>query len=286
MKSMNVLMTIITLLSFSDCKAQFKNQKTEVTHIYGNCGMCKSTIEKTGSKQKVAKVVWDKDTKIATISYDTQKTSLNEILKRIALNGYDSDSFLAPQTAYSKLAECCKYERKAKVEAKVETPQTDNPKMDMPDHQAMTETKQEAPQLKAVFENYFAIKDALVKTDGTAASAKAKELLSAINGVKMEKLSMEEHTVWMKVMKDLAFDATHISDTKDAAHQRVHFIMLSKNIYALIKVFKQETPTYFQHCPMANDGKGADWLSKENNIKNPYFGAQMLGCGKTTETIK
>ena len=126
----------------------------------------------------------------------------------------------------------------------------------------------------------------MVKTDGNTSSTKAKELLTAINAVKMDKLTTEEHTVWMKVMKDLAFDAEHIADTKDASHQRDHFISLSKNMYALIKVSKTETPTYYQFCPMANDGKGANWLSKENAVKNPYYGSQMLSCGKTVETIK
>lgn len=37
---------------------------------------------------------------------------------------------------------------------------------------------------------------------------------------------------------------------------------------------------------MANDGKGANWLSKENVIKNPYYGSEMLHCGKTVEIIK
>jgi len=61
---------------------------------------------------------------------------------------------------------------------------------------------------------------------------------------------------------------------------------LSKNMYELIKVSKSETPVYYQHCPMANDGKGANWLSKENAIKNPYYGSQMLTCGSIVETIK
>ena len=99
-------------------------------------------------------------------------------------------------------------------------------------------------------------------------------------------MTTEEHTVWMKVMKDLAFDAEHIAETKDVGHQRDHFTSLSDNIYKLIKVSKQETSVYYQHCPMFNDGKGANWLSKENAIKNPYYGSSMLSCGKTTETIK
>ena len=87
-------------------------------------------------------------------------------------------------------------------------------------------------------------------------------------------------------MKDLAFDAEHIAKTKDITRQRDHFMRLSKNMYELIKVSKQETPVYYQHCPMANKGKGANWLSKENVIKNPYYGSQMLTCGSTVETIK
>ena len=59
-----------------------------------------------------------------------------------------------------------------------------------------------------------------------------------------------------------------------------------QDIYSLIKVAKYEVPVYFQHCPMYNDGKGANWLSKENAVKNPYYGSMMLTCGKTVETIK
>lgn len=284
-------MAITVLLSFTACNAQtsgvpLKKAKTETVHIYGNCDMCESTIEKAGNLKKVAKVDWNKDTKMATLTYDTKKTNQDEILKRIALAGYDSDKFLAPDNVYAKLQSCCQYERKAKVVAKIEMPKADSSKMDMHEHSATTETKAETPQLKAVFDNYFALKDALVKTDGSTASAKANDLLTAISAVKMEKLAMDEHMAWMKVMKDLAFDAEHITETKEPSHQRDHFMTLSKNMYALMKVSKQETSTYYQHCPMANDGKGADWLSKENAIKNPYYGSMMLNCGKTVETIK
>jgi hypothetical protein len=153
-------------------------------------------------------------------------------------------------------------------------------------HDGMVNAKQETNQLTAVFDSYFSLKDALVKTDGTTASAKAKDLQTAINAVKMEKLAMDVHTVWMKVLTNLKEDAEHINSTKDIAHQRDHFMSLSTNMYALIKVAKPTETIYYQHCPMANDGKGANWLSKESGIKNPYFGSMMLTCGKTVETIK
>jgi len=295
MKSIKILMAITVLLSFTACNAQIKNAKTESVKIYGNCGMCETTIEKAGNKKKIAKVDWNKDTKMATITYDAKKTNQDEILKRIALSGYDSDKFLAPDDVYTKLPGCCQYDRVKKVVAKIETPRVEAKVDDHSGHNHSTtatttekpaETKQDVQQLKAVFDNYFAVKDALVKTDGNTSSTKAKELLTAVNAVKMDKLTTEEHTVWMKVMKDLAFDAEHIADTKEASHQRDHFMPLSKNMYALIKVSKTETPTYYQFCPMANDGKGANWLSKENAVKNPYYGNQMLTCGKVVETIK
>ncbi len=292
MKSIKILMAIPVLLSFTACNAQIKNAKTESVKIFGNCGMCNTTIEKAGNKKKVAKVDWNKDTKMATITYDEKQTNQDEILKRIALSGYDSEKFLAPNDVYAKLPECCQYERKAQTVAKVEAPKAETTKMEMKEdhlshnYSATTETKQEVSQLKIVFDDYFAVKDALVKTDGNTASAKAKKLLAAISDVKMEKLSTEEHTVWMEVLKSLKAGVQNIADTKNISVQRNNFINLSKNMYDVIKVSKTETPTYYQFCPMANDGKGANWLSKENAVKNPYYGNQMLTCGKVIETIR
>lgn len=280
-------MAITVLLSFTACKVQIKNVTTESVNIYGNCGICESTIEKAGNVKKIAQVDWNKDTKLATLTYDASKTNQKEILKRIALAGYDSDLFLAPDDVYNNLPGCCQYDRVKKTEMPKTEVSEDH---SMPNHTEITdkpkETKLEVNQLKAVFDNYFALKDALVKSDGNLASTKAKELLASIKAVEMSKLTAEEHPVWMKVMKDLAFDAEHIEETKDVGHQRDHFNTLSDNMYQMLKVSKQETPTYYQHCPMYNDGKGANWLSKEITIKNPYYGSQMLTCGKTVETIK
>lgn len=281
----NILVAITVLLSFTSCNAQIKNATTETVKIYGNCGMCEKTIEKAGNLKDIVKVDWNVDTKMATITYDTKKTNQDEILKRIALSGYDSDKFLAPDDVYNNLHGCCQYERVAKipVNTNVNTEsqtnyekQTEKPKAEI----------QDLNQLKVVFDNYFALKDELVKTDGNTASAKAATLLLTINRVEMQTLKTEEHNVWMKIVKNIKEDAEHISDTKDIKHQREHFVTLSKNIYALIKVSKQETPIYYQFCPMANNGKGANWLSKENAVKNPYYGSMMLNCGEVVETIK
>jgi copper chaperone CopZ len=290
MKSiLKAFVALTLLLSFTACNTQIKNAKTETVKIYGNCGMCEKTIEKAGNIKDVATVDWDKDSKMATLTYDAEKTNQAEILKRIALSGYDSDSFLAPDDVYATLPNCCQYDREKKVATKVEEPPIKTDTIDHSAHKVQVEKqveKQEVNQLTAVFDNYFAVKDALVQTNGGRTSEKAKALLAAINAVKMDKLEKNVHVVWMKVLADLKKDAEYIANSKDAALQRNYFINLSNNMYALMKVSKYEQPVYYQFCPMANDGKGANWLSKENAVKNPYYGSEMLTCGKTVETIK
>ena len=50
-------MAITLLLSFTACNAQIKNAKTESVKIYGNCGMCETTIEKAGNVMTQAKPI-------------------------------------------------------------------------------------------------------------------------------------------------------------------------------------------------------------------------------------
>lgn len=137
-------------------------------------------------------------------------------------------------------------------------------------------------QLQSVYDAYFSVKDALIKSDSKLTSAKAATLLTAISAVKMDKLKSNEHTVWMKVVKKLTADAKSISSTTDLKKQRETFKSLSKSTYDLIKVSSPDQPIYKQYCPMAD----ADWLSKEKAVKNPYYGSSMLTCGNVVETIK
>ncbi len=109
------MVAILVLLSVT-MNAQIKNPKTETVRISGNCGMCKKTIEKAANSADEAMVVWDKETKIATITYDSKITTKEAILKRIAAAGYDSDAYQATTEAYNDLASCCQYDRAVVLE--------------------------------------------------------------------------------------------------------------------------------------------------------------------------
>lgn len=271
----NLVSTTLAVLFCTMGTAQIKNAKTETVTVQGNCGMCKTTIEKAGTMKKVSAVTWNKDTKIATLTFDSQKTNEDEILKRIALSGYDNDKFLAPQDVYAKLHECCKYERQKTAVIKTVSEPKDE-----------TVNQESTNPLSEVYAAYFDLKDALIKDDGVTASSKAKELFKAIDKVPMDKMAAAQHTVWMKYMTKLSYDAEHIKGVTETEHQREHFNSLSKNMFEVMKVIKPGYPVYLDHCAMYNDGKGGDWISKETTIKNPYYGSKMLTCGNVIETIK
>ena len=130
---------------------------------------------------------------------------------------------------------------------------------------------------------YYDVKNALVNADAATASAKAGELLNAINTMDVKSLSANDKKAFATVQNKLEYDARLISEVKELSHQREHFANLSKNMYTLAKSAKLSTqPVYEQYCPM----KDAYWLSNESAIKNPYYGSRMLTCGSVKDTLK
>lgn len=151
---------------------------------------------------------------------------------------------------------------------------------------ASAQNQEASVALQPVYQSYFALKDALVANDGKAAQSAAEALYKNIAGVPMDKFG-SSHTVWMNLQSKLSVDAEHMKGTNDIDHHREHFISLSKNMYELMKVAKYGKTVYYQHCPMYNKKKGgANWLSLDKAIKNPYFGSKMLTCGSTTEILE
>ena len=101
------------MFSFSSGFAQDK--KTETFKVYGNCDMCKETIE--GSLKKKDGILskrWDKEKKEISVTYNTEKISIQQIGEKIAKAGYDNQYATAPDEAYNNLHSCCHYERHKK----------------------------------------------------------------------------------------------------------------------------------------------------------------------------
>ncbi len=87
-------------------------KKTETVKVYGNCGMCKTRIEKAAkSVDGVLKAKWDQKAKEITVTYDPAVTNLEDIEREIAAVGHDTADVRAKDETYNELHSCCKYDR-------------------------------------------------------------------------------------------------------------------------------------------------------------------------------
>lgn len=296
MKATFNIFIFIILFACNACSGdEIKNKKTETAKIYGNCSMCQNTIETAGNIKNEATVVWDKETKIAKLTYDSTKTSKDEILYRIAQSGYDNELYRSPDMTYNKLPQCCHYDRPEDVSSIIDTSdeQVEKSLTDTTStvkNESTTEAKSSdnsKPQqnIDGVLREYFALNSALVASDPKKAAKKAAALVKSIDMINTPQLSSELKTTWKKQSKTIRDNALAISKSEDIKVQRAKYLPLSDALYIVTKSADNEAPVYYQYCPMANDGKGAHWLSAENQVNNPYYGSEMLHCGETVETI-
>ncbi len=130
---------------------------------------------------------------------------------------------------------------------------------------------------------YLELKEALVASDPTAAQKFAGQQLELLRGITLDGPDNHGQELLIAIGESLE----KINGSKDLAVQRTHFKPLSEKMIVLAgSVQGLQTPLYVQHCPMADGNKGADWLSLEEVIANPYYGDQMLRCGKVTQTLQ
>lgn len=141
-------------------------------------------------------------------------------------------------------------------------------------------------QLLNLATTYLTLKDALVATSSIEAEEAGKNVLVSLNKVDMSLVKDDAHIYWMEQFNAIKAHTEKIAGSMEIEEQRKQFDLLSQAIIKSVKSFGiAEGTLYVQHCPMANDNKGADWLSSDKEIRNPYFGEKMLTCGLVKTTI-
>lgn len=139
--------------------------------------------------------------------------------------------------------------------------------------------------LNNLLDDYLKLKNALVKDDYRQARKDAQEFRKTIGNI--EGFTPEAKPMWESYKKELIADVGIISDASSIETMRERFDELSTTMIGLVKSFEITNGSLFvQHCPMADNDKGANWLSRSKEIQNPYYGASMLKCGEVTETLK
>lgn len=154
-------------------------------------------------------------------------------------------------------------------------------------NESMSSTQQNNSPVKDIVAGYLQIKNGLVNDNGNDAASGGKTLVAAIGNINVSSFTADQKKIYSDMQDDLKENAEHISENADKIeHQREHFEMLSQDMYDLVKSFTGGPIMYKDFCPMANDNKGAYWLSETKEIQNPYFGKKMPVCGEVKEEIK
>jgi Cu(I)/Ag(I) efflux system membrane fusion protein len=133
---------------------------------------------------------------------------------------------------------------------------------------------------------YLDVKDAFVNTDAAAVTRAATTFKEKLKEVDMMLLKGIAHEYWMQQLNALQSHSENMIGLEDIEAQRQQFDFLSQAMIHTVKAFGAEGEAlYVQHCPMAFDNEGADWISDEEAIRNPYFGDKMMKCGTVLERL-
>ena len=137
-------------------------------------------------------------------------------------------------------------------------------------------TAQEDSMMSVLIQPYLTLKDELVRSDAKAASAAVTKMLSL--------LSDKKYAFSRSNLKALLGS---FQKTDDIEEQREFFRLISNEMIQWASSTQSvSNKLYVQFCPMANNNKGAKWLSTEEQIRNPFYGDAMLTCGSIVEVIE
>jgi len=140
-------------------------------------------------------------------------------------------------------------------------------------------------EMDSVLTRYFDLKDALVESDSDQSAEKAIELYTVAQNVMDDVLETEMQGLWLGIERIIRTESDNLASETDVEEQRIYFEHISNAMIQMVESFNPVGYTvYHQSCPMVRGGS-ADWLSREEQIRNPYHGDRMMNCGEIIREI-
>ncbi len=120
--------------------------------------------------------------------------------------------------------------------------------------------------VKSVLTHYLTIQTNLSTDTFKGVDEQAKAIAAAVKGDTMKMLP-----------PDVAKQADILAQAKDLKAAREAFKPLSASLIKYLADKKAGKGVYHEvYCPMAN----ASWLQLGKDVRNPYYGKEMLDCGE------
>tara|TARA_R110002049_G_scaffold88768_3_gene223801 strand:+ start:8215 stop:10050 length:1836 start_codon:yes stop_codon:yes gene_type:complete len=141
-------------------------------------------------------------------------------------------------------------------------------------------------QLDAVINAYLSLKDGLVEADEKATFKYSTVLYEALQDIDGSVLKGEAKAFWEEKKSFLMQHAKLCKEASTIAGKRENFIYLSQPLIKVVEAYGPgEAKLYVDFCPMANNNKGAFWLSASKTIENPFMDEGMRSCGEVKQEI-
>lgn len=147
-----------------------------------------------------------------------------------------------------------------------------------------------SPAFKEKFDGvvnaYLSMKDGFVKDNENEIDKQATQMLSILNSMQDTLLSGESLTYWKEKKSFLLAHLKLYKNAEKDRDKRLNFVFLSTVMVKSVKAFGYDNQKlYVDYCPMANNNKGAYWLSQIKEIQNPYLGQKMPHCGEVKKEL-
>jgi hypothetical protein len=206
----------------------------------------------------------------------------NNFFKRVLIAGVLSAFTLGFSACNSGSKESATHDNHEEIDHAQNTAQTHV--MDVADYSSVDESFK--TQINELYHQYLAVKDGLFAGSVADVQKAAQEIVSQLGKLDATKLSDEQKSFFNEHAQMLKEHAQAIASASSVEEQRSQLDMLSSGTFALVKAFGANDETvFYQYCPMANNNKGAYWISQQKEIQNPYMGQKMPKCGENKETL-
>ena len=131
--------------------------------------------------------------------------------------------------------------------------------------------------LGRAYEGYLNIQLALSNDDLEKAGKGSGSMIDSLKKIGARELDGTSKTSWDSISVHMTTILHSMASSKDLDAMRLHFKELTPLMADAIEKFgmKSASPAFLFHCPMAN----ANWIQKDRNKANPYYGKSMPECG-------
>jgi len=155
------------------------------------------------------------------------------------------------------------------------------------EREVTSNTGEQKGDLTEVLDSYFSLNKYLADDDASSAAESSSVLVKSLKSFDGIGLSADEQKEVNEIIESATMNAEHIADNAgDIDHQREHLVNLSIDLKDLILAVGTSQKLYEDFCPMANNNEGAIWISKTEEINNPYMGSNMPKCGKVKSVLE